>query len=56
MVPSSELDFNDLLMFAKVKGKCHAGSILLVIQHDARLEQDSSGMTSKHGARTVSNY
>jgi hypothetical protein len=79
----------NLLLFAKVKGKCHAGSILFVIQHSARLEQDyhenavaqasslpadrmsalhfhrdgcpnvhghSSGMTSKYGARIVSNY
>jgi hypothetical protein len=35
----------------KVKEKCHAGSILFVIQHRARLEQDSSGMTSKYRDR-----
>jgi hypothetical protein len=45
-----------LLMFAKVKRKCHAGSILFIIQHSARLEQDSSGMTFKYRLRTASNY
>jgi len=45
-----------LLMLAKIKGKCHAGSILFVIQHRAQLEQDSSGMTSKYEVCTVSNY
>jgi hypothetical protein len=34
-----------LLTFAKVKRNCHAGSNLFVIQHGARLKQDSCGMT-----------
>jgi hypothetical protein len=36
-------------MFAKVKGKCHAGKHLFSIEHSARLEKDSFGMTSKLG-------